>query len=144
MQKAATRSPSLTAAPAGALRTVPATSLPGTNGRSGWIWYSPRVCSTSGNETPAAWTSITTPLPGVSGCDGSGSGRSASVSADSGPLRSVIWTARMARERISGTEAVPQMHHGVGAPRAPAVGVGVAVEGGEGAPDAHVGVQEHI
>ena len=46
-----------TAAPSGAERTVPPTSLPGTNGRSGLNWYSPRVCSTSGNETPAAFTS---------------------------------------------------------------------------------------
>ena len=40
-QKAATRSPGLTAAPAGALRTTPPTSLPGTNGSGGFIWYSP-------------------------------------------------------------------------------------------------------
>ena len=38
---------------------------PGTKGRSGFIWYSPRDCRTSGNETPAALTSITTPSPGV-------------------------------------------------------------------------------
>ena len=36
-QKAATRSPGCAAAPAGALRTMPATSLPGTNGSSGFI-----------------------------------------------------------------------------------------------------------
>ena len=53
-QNAATRSPALTAAPAGALRTTPATSLPGTNGSGGFIWYCPRVCSSSGNDTPAA------------------------------------------------------------------------------------------
>ena len=45
--------------PPGALRTTPATSLPGTNGSGGLIWYSPRVCSSSGNETPAACTSTT-------------------------------------------------------------------------------------
>ncbi len=65
-QNAATRSPSRTAAPSGALRTIPATSLPGTNGTGGFSWYSPRVCSTSGNDTPAACTSTTTPLPGES------------------------------------------------------------------------------
>ena len=67
MQKAATRSPAATPAPSGALRTTPATSLPGTNGSGGLIWYSPRVCSTSGNETPAACTSTTTPSAPVIG-----------------------------------------------------------------------------
>ena len=62
MQNAATRSPGASAAPAGALRTTPPTSLPGTNGSGGLNWYSPRVCSTSGNETPAAWTSTSTPV----------------------------------------------------------------------------------
>ena len=76
-QNAATRSPSSTSAPAGALRTTPATSLPGTNGSGGLSWYSPRDCSTSGKETPAACTSITTPRPGVSAGEGSGSGSSA-------------------------------------------------------------------
>ena len=60
MQQAATRSPAFTAAPSGALRTTPATSLPGTNGSGGLCWYSPRVWSTSGNDTPAACTSTTT------------------------------------------------------------------------------------
>ena len=69
---------------------MPATSLPGTNGSGGLIWYSPRVCSTSGNDTPAASTSTSTPLPGVSMCDASGSGTSTSRSAESGPLRSAI------------------------------------------------------
>ena len=41
-QNAATRSPALTAAPAGALRTTPPTSLPGTYGSGGFIWYCPR------------------------------------------------------------------------------------------------------
>src|SRR5690349_21541701 len=95
MQKAATRSPARTAAPSGALRTTPATSLPGTNGSGGLIWYSPRVCSSSGKDTPAARTSTTTPRPGVIGWLGSGSGSSASASAPSGPLSSVIWTARI-------------------------------------------------
>src|SRR4051794_31972562 len=97
MQQAATRAPSVTAAPAGALRTTPPTSLPGTNGSGGLIWYSPRVCSTSGNDTPAACTSIRTPLPGVSMCDGSGSGSSTSFIALAGPDRSTIWRARMAQ-----------------------------------------------
>src|SRR4051794_2930526 len=97
MQNAATRSPGLTPAPSVALRTIPATSLPGTNGSGGLTWYSPRVWSTSGNETPAACTSTTTPAPGVSRCDASGSGTSASRSALSGPVRSTIWMARMPR-----------------------------------------------
>ena len=67
MQQAATRSPSDRPEPSGALRTTPAMSVPGTNGRSGLYWYSPRVCSTSGKATPAACTSISTPAPGVSG-----------------------------------------------------------------------------
>src|SRR4051812_35060258 len=95
MQNAATRSPSARPQPGGALRTVPPTSLPGTNGRSGLIWYSPRVCSTSGNDTPAAWTSTMTPAPGVSRCDGSGSDTSTSDSAEAGPVSSVIWIARI-------------------------------------------------
>ena len=99
-QNAATRSPGLTAAPSGALRTTPPTSLPGTNGSSGFIWYSPRVCSTSGNETPAAWTSTRTPLPGVIGCDGSGSGTSTSRRAVSGPVSSTICCARMAQKLL--------------------------------------------
>ena len=100
MQNAATRSPAANRAPSGALRTTPPTSLPGTNGSGGLSWYSPRVCSTSGNDTPAAWTSITTPLPGVSMCDGSGSGRSTSFSALAGPESSTIWRARMAATSI--------------------------------------------
>ncbi len=44
--------------------TVPATSLPGTNGSAGLNWYWPRVCSSSGKETPAQCTSTSTPLPG--------------------------------------------------------------------------------
>src|SRR3954447_13086372 len=95
MQNAATRSPSARRDSGGALRTVPPTSLPGTNGRSGLSWYSPRVWSTSGNDKPAAWTSTRTPAPGVSRCDGPGSGTSASDSAEAGPLSSVIWIARM-------------------------------------------------
>src|SRR3954470_1617467 len=80
---------------------MPPTSLPGTNGSSGLNWYSPRVCSTSGNDTPAACTSTSTPLPGVSMCDGSGSGRSASFNALAGPERSTIWRARMAATSIA-------------------------------------------
>ena len=43
MQQAATRSPSASPDPSGALRTTPPMSVPGTNGRSGLYWYSPRV-----------------------------------------------------------------------------------------------------
>src|SRR3954454_19545422 len=82
---AATRSPA--ERPSASSRTMPATSLPGTNGSSGLIWYIPRVWSTSGNDTPAARTSILTPSP-------LGSSMSASCS-DSGPPSSTIWIARM-------------------------------------------------
>ena len=61
----ATRSPFSNREPSLVSRTVPATSAPGTNGRSGLTWYSPRVCSTSGRDTPAASTSTTTPWSGV-------------------------------------------------------------------------------
>ncbi len=60
----------------GARARRPPTSLPGTNGSGGFIWYWPRVCSSSGKDTPAACTSTTTPAPGVSMCEGSGSGSS--------------------------------------------------------------------
>ncbi len=113
MQKAATRSPADTPAPSGALRTTPPTSLPGTNGSGGLTWYSPRVCSSSGNETPAACTSTTTPRPGVSMCDGSGSGSSASASAERGPLSSVICTPRTG----AGSYAVPSSPGGSVSPR---------------------------
>src|SRR5689334_7218844 len=93
MQNAATRSPGSKPLPFDAERTTPPTSLPGTNGRSGLTWYMPRVCSTSGNDTPAACTSTSTPLPGDMKCEGSGSGMSTSRSAVSGPLRSVICIA---------------------------------------------------
>src|SRR3954447_21160957 len=94
---AATRSPGLSPDSSEASRTVPATSLPGTKGRGGLSWYSPRVCSSSGKETPAASTSTSTPLPGVSMCDASGSGTSTSRRADRGPLRSTIWIAFIER-----------------------------------------------
>src|SRR4051794_5503812 len=87
MGNAATRSPA--ARPSASSRTIPATSLPGTNGSSGLIWYIPRVCSTSGKDTPAARTSILTPSP-------LGSSMSASFS-DSGPPSSTIWIARIER-----------------------------------------------
>ncbi len=54
------------------------------------------VCSSSGKETPAACTSISTPSPGVSMCEASGSGSSTSASALSGPVSSTIWMALMA------------------------------------------------
>ena len=73
---------------------MPATSEPGTKGRSGLTWYSPRVCSTSGNDTPAASTSTTTPLSGVMKWEVPGSATSSETwSADSGPDRSVICIA---------------------------------------------------
>ena len=100
-QHAATRSPSLTCAPSGALRTTPATSLPGTNGSGGFTWYSPRVWSTSGNETPAACTSTTTARSPESMCAASGSGRSTTLSASAGPSRSVICTARTAQRNLA-------------------------------------------
>src|SRR4051794_21082409 len=104
MQHAATRSPSDRPEPSGALRTTPPMSDPGTNGRSGLYWYSPRVWSTSGKATPAACTSITTPEPGVSGCSAGGSGRSATDRADPGPLSSGIWSAFI---RIPAQPAMP-------------------------------------
>src|SRR3954469_3954866 len=114
MQNAATRSPAATAAPSGADRTVPATSLPGTNGSGGFTWYSPRLWSTSGNETPAASTSTTTPPSGASMCSGPGSGTSTSFRLE-GPDSSTIWTARtvahptVARgHRIPGTRLAGQ------------------------------------
>src|SRR5699024_10943589 len=71
----------------GAEITSPATSAPGTNGRSGFIWYSPRVCSTSGKATPAARTSISTwPSPAT------GVGTSPTVVA-SGPSRAATCAA---------------------------------------------------
>ena len=102
MQNAATRSPALTAAPSGALRTMPPTSLPGTNGSGGLIWYSPRVCSTSGNETPAAWTSTTHAAARRHRVRRLGLGESTSFSAESGPVSSTIWTARMGGGTLSG------------------------------------------
>ena len=85
-----TRSPGLCALPSGALRTVPATSAPGMKGSSGLSWYSPRLCRTSGNDTPAASTSIITTSPsGASGWVASGSGTSTSCSPD-GPVSSLI------------------------------------------------------
>src|SRR5436190_16038982 len=53
----------------------------------------PRVCSTSGNDTPAACTSTTTPAPGLSACEASGAGSSTSSSDSSGPDSRTIWTA---------------------------------------------------
>src|SRR5215207_5379722 len=147
-QAAATRSPSLSPEPSGALRTAPATSVPGTNGSGGFIWYSPRVWRTSGNATPAACTSISTPLPGVSMWDGSGSGRSTCARAERGPVRSTIWTARMRqvlpRRDGSGREAAPEVHHGVRAPWAPALVGGRGLEPLERVANAHVAGQEHI
>src|SRR5829696_4328734 len=147
-QAAATRSPSLNPEPSGALRTTPATSVPGTNGSGGFIWYSPRVWRTSGNATPAARTSISTPLPGVSMWDGSGSGMSTCARAELGPDRSTIWTARMRqvlpRRGASGGEAAPEVHHGVGAPGAPARVRAPRVEPLECMADAQVARQEHV
>ena len=84
---AATRSPAAYPLLTGAERTRPATSDPGTKGRSGVIWYCPRVSSTSGKQMPAAATSMTTPSP-------LGSGRSTTSTA-SGPSSRVTWAARI-------------------------------------------------
>ena len=51
MQNAATRSPGLTGASSGALRTTPPTSLPGTNGSGGLNWYS-RASAAAPGTTP--------------------------------------------------------------------------------------------
>src|SRR4051794_8077746 len=91
---AATRSPSCTSAPSGAERTTPPTSAPGTNGSGGLNWYSPRLWSTSGNDTPAALTSTTTPPSGASMWVGSGSSMSTSLRLD-GPSSSTICMARI-------------------------------------------------
>src|SRR4051794_12017160 len=99
MQNAATRSPGLRSLPSGAERTTPPTSLPGTNGSGGLTWYSPRVWSTSGNDTPAACTSTSTDESGAIGCE-VGSSTSSRRRAESGPVSSVIWRARMARQSI--------------------------------------------
>src|SRR5262245_51108569 len=77
-------------------------------------------------------------------CDGSGSGTSTCARADSGPVRSTIWTARMARERISAIQRAPELHHGVGAPGAPALRVDVAAEAREGVADADVAREEDV
>src|SRR5262245_2522910 len=89
-------------------------------------------------------------------CDGSGSGMSTSARADSGPVRSTIWTARMARERISARRTrarphrvlavrrAPELHHGVGAPRAPALRVYIPAEARESMPNADVGRKEDV
>src|SRR3982751_2130036 len=83
---AGTRSPPRK--PPASARTSPATSQPGVNGSSGRIWYSPRVCSTSGKTTPAYSTSTST-----WSCVGVGSGTSW-ISTASGPVRAVITAAR--------------------------------------------------
>ena len=58
MVTAMTRSPVAKPLSGGAWRTIPATSTPGTKGTGGFIWYSPRLISTSGKLTPAAATSM--------------------------------------------------------------------------------------
>ena len=68
---------------------MPATSLPGVNGRGGFTWYSPRTIRPSGKFTPAACISIRiSPAPGV------GSGRSSRVSVSMGPnaLQTIAFT----------------------------------------------------
>ena len=67
MLKPVTRCPTLKPESAGAERTTPATSVPGTNGGSSLSWYSPLISSRSGKLTPAAPTSTTTmPSPATS------------------------------------------------------------------------------
>src|SRR3954465_11653065 len=60
MASAVTRCPALNSDSYGADRTTPATSVPGMNGGSSRIWYSPRSSSRSGKLTPVAPTSTTT------------------------------------------------------------------------------------
>src|SRR3954452_3579295 len=94
MHIAATLSPGETSAPSGAERTTPPTSAPGTNGSGGLNWYSPRLWSTSGNDTPAASTSTTTPPSGASMCADPGSSTSTSFRLE-GPPNSTICIARI-------------------------------------------------
>ena len=140
MQHAATRSPSLSGEPSGALRTVPATSLPGTNGSGGLIWYSPRVWSTSGNETPG----------GVHVDHDAAPRRERMRRLGLGEIR--LGQGRLGAREVddlnrahgAGTylsspiEAAPEMHHGVGAPGTPRLVVGRATEARERVPDADV------
>src|ERR1700722_1923914 len=79
--EASTRSPTVTLLTSGPTATTwPATSLPGTKGREGLIWYCPATKRPSTKFTPAASTATTT-CPGP----GSGSGRSSTRSTDGGP-----------------------------------------------------------
>lgn len=94
-----TRSPAASPEPSGAERTTPATSEPGTNGMGGEIWYFPRVCSTSGKVTPAAWTSMRTEPD-------SGSSTS-TTSMASGPSWLEMWMARMPPSCQSGPGPAP-------------------------------------
>src|SRR5262249_42486797 len=91
---AATRWPGARPLPSGALRTVPAISLPGTNGAGSLIWYSPPVTSIATKPTPAASTSINA-RPSAP----SGSGISSSFRAE-GPSVSRRNSARMARDHM--------------------------------------------
>ena len=75
MQNAATRSPGLTAAPSGAERTMPPTSLPGTNGSVGLDLVLAAGLQHLG-ERHAGGLDVDDArrCPGVSRCDASGSG----------------------------------------------------------------------
>ena len=44
----------------------------------------------------------------------------------------------------SGGQTAPEVHHGVGAPRPPALVVRLAAEPRQGVPDAHVAGEEHV
>ena len=79
---ASTRSPRVTeSTPSPSSTTVPATSLPGTNGSGGLSWYSPWASRASTKLTPAAATSIRT----APGPHAAGASCSSTVSWSSGP-----------------------------------------------------------
>ena len=93
MQNAATRSPALTAAPSGAERTTPPTSLPGVNGSVRLDLVLAAGLEHLGERHAGGVDLDTTPSPGVVGCEASGSGTSTSAAPSRGPVSSTIWTA---------------------------------------------------
>ena len=94
MQNAATRSPGLTAAPAGAARTTPPTSLPGMNGSVGLDLVLAAGLEQLGERHAGGVDLDQHPLPRASaGWLASGSGTSTTRSASRGPVSSTIWTA---------------------------------------------------
>ncbi len=124
-----TRSPTSTPpTPGPTAATTPATSLPGTKGVGGLIWYRPWQMSPSTKFTPAAFTSTTTcPSPGT------GSARSSSTSVSSGPssgqtrARTDVNLSSPDHEGSSGAQRPQSLHHGAeGRPE----GLDVAIGGG--------------